>query len=39
MKNVVKRKAGRPVGSKKKVIVNSNVGSTWKPELVKMDDL
>ena len=39
MKNVVKRKAGRPVGSKKKVIVNSNVVSTWKPELVKMDDL
>jgi predicted ATP-dependent serine protease len=39
MKNVVKRKAGRPVGSKKKVIVSSNVVSTWKPELVKMDDL
>ena len=37
MKKVVKR--GRPVGSSKKSIVSSNVVSTWKPELVKMDDI
>jgi DNA repair protein RadA/Sms len=37
MKKVVKR--GRPVGSSKKSIVSSKLISTWKPELVKMDDI
>lgn len=38
MKNKVKR--GRPVGSKKKIVVGGgNVVSTWKPKTVMMDDL
>jgi len=38
MKNKVKR--GRPVGSKKKIVVGGgSVVSTWKPKTVMMDDL
>ena len=37
MKNKVKR--GRPVGSTKSKVLGGSVVKTWKPELVKMDNL
>ena len=37
MKNKVKR--GRPVGSTKTKVLGGSVVKTWKPELVKMDNL